>query len=141
MDACVHSGSSDLCMHAFIRGYLICACSVIQGHLLCSCVVIQGHLICACMVIWGHLICACVVIQGYPISACVCMVIQGHLICACVVIQGHLVDQYEIHDFDQYSAAANRFDVTPCFPGRSSIDFEIAFSSEYLFRLSCVCYV
>ena len=124
------SGSSDLCMHVFILGHLLCACVVIQGHLISACVVIRGHLICACV---------CMVIRGHLLYACV--VIQGQLICACVVIQGHLVDQYEIHDFDQYSAAANRFDVTPCFPGRSSIDFEIAFSSEYLFRLSCVCSV
>ena len=130
--ACMYglSGSSDLSMHVFILGHLLCACVVIQGHLISACVVIRGHLICACV---------CMVIRGHLLYACV--VIQGQLICACVVIQGHLVDQYEIHDFDQYSAAANRFDVTPCFPGRSSIDFEIAFSSEYLFRLSCVCSV
>ncbi|XP_070195502.1 uncharacterized protein [Littorina saxatilis] len=39
---------------------------------------------------------------------------------------GTLDQQYEIHDFDQDSAQANAFDVTPCFPGQSSIDFEIA---------------
>ena len=130
--ACMYgrSRSSDLSMHVFILGHLLCACVVIQGHLISACVVIRGHLICACV---------CMVIRGHLLYACV--VIQGQLICACVVIQGHLVDQYEIHDFDQYSAAANRFDVTPCFPGRSSIDFEIAFSSEYLFCLSCVCSV